>query len=651
MPGLFSLHSNWAAGAYSAALIWVNAYICRGLFFAEYTGYTNSLQGLWIAMARLGGGRWLWPAWWPYQDGGTPFEHLYMPLAPAATALYAITGGVSEARAFNALTGIVYCAGPVALFLMAWRMTGAAGYSFIAALAFSLTSPARALIPDPYFDPAFLWTSRRLYTTVVWDDTPHQLSLCFVMPAMLFLWRSLTRRRRPDYLIAWIFVVLSALASVFGVVTIALGSVCLLAALPRKEFFANARRIALIGIAAYLAVCPFLPPSLIAIIRRNQQMFPEDQWSPGSLYALAAAAAGFLLVWGISSRWIGDRATRFFLLFGFLFSAIPMMEAYWRKHFLPQAGRYQPEMEIGLALAVVFGIRPAMERLPRVARALAAVALLYLAAQQVIAHRRYAKETIAPVDITRKIEYRVAKWMEANFPGQRVMVPGSIAQWFNAFTDTPQLSGGSYSTTLNWTQQEAMVHILSAPAADAARSVLWLRAFGIQAVAVAGPRSPEFWKPYTDPLKFEGRLPVLWREDDVTIYRVPQKSALLAHVVPAAAGRGELSQYADSLEPVESFEFDGFRRGRIRASVPAGRLISVQTAYHPGWTARANGREAAVHAGGLGFLLIDPRCDGRCEIELAYDGGWEYKLCRALSLLAITATIGFLARRRADAVS
>ena len=42
---------------YVVALLSVNAYICRDLFFAEYTGHTNSIQGLWISMAGLAGSK------------------------------------------------------------------------------------------------------------------------------------------------------------------------------------------------------------------------------------------------------------------------------------------------------------------------------------------------------------------------------------------------------------------------------------------------------------------------------------------------------------------------------------------------------------------------------------------------------------------
>src|SRR5438874_8934347 len=85
---------------YVALLAAVNFYICRGLFVAEFTGHTNSIQGLWISMARLAGEHWFRPSWWPYQDAGVPFEHTYMPLVPAATALLAKCARLSSPRAF-----------------------------------------------------------------------------------------------------------------------------------------------------------------------------------------------------------------------------------------------------------------------------------------------------------------------------------------------------------------------------------------------------------------------------------------------------------------------------------------------------------------------------------------------------------------------
>ena len=65
-------------------------------------------------------------------------------------------------------------------------------------------------------------------------------------------------------------------------------------------------------------------------------------------------------------------------------------------------------------------------------------------------------------------------------------------------------------------------------------AVLWLKAFGVDAVAVSGPRSREFFKPFRNPRKFDGLLPELWRDGDDVIYRVPRRSTSLAHVVRPA---------------------------------------------------------------------------------------------------------------------
>ena len=71
--------------------------------------------------------------------------------------------------------------------------------------------------------------------------------------------------------------------------------------------------------------------------------------------------------------------------------------------------------------------------------------------------------------------------------------------------------------------------ILAGPDGAVARD--WLRIYGCDAVIVSGPASEEQFKPYAYPRKFDGVLPVLWRENDVTIYAVPRRSSSLADVV------------------------------------------------------------------------------------------------------------------------
>jgi hypothetical protein len=577
-------------------------------------------------MARLAGEHWFRPSWWPWQDAGVPFEHLYMPLVPAAAAIAAKLGRVPVSRGFFTVMGLVLCLGPATLFLLLRHMTGSVAASFWAVLAWSITSPARAVLPEGDVDPIRYWSSHRLYNAIVWDDLPHHTAMLFFPLAVLFLWRTLETRRLRDGLLAVVCICLTVLASVFGATALALATACMLVALGRGRL----RTVAAIAAVSYAIVCPFLPPSLILTIRSNQQRFVEDRWSAGSLIAMAVVLFGGALL----SRIPAKPATRFLLLFSFVAAAIPLADAWLGSHFVPQPNRYTAEMEIGAAMVMALTLAKALPLIRLRLRVAVAIFVSLVCIQQIASLRRFTEMITRPKDPTAGIEYRLARWMEGRYRGARVMVPGSVAQWFNVFTDTPQLSGASYSTTPNWNQQYAMTSVLTALTRDQAESaVLWLKAFGVQAATVAGPKSSEFWKGRSS-TKFDGLLPVLWRPEDTTVYGVPQRSPSLAHVVPADA-LGDLRKYVAALDdpvlPVAEMRWRDTRHFTIETTIHPGQVVSVQTSYHRGWHAAG----ARTRRDGLGLLVIEPSCDGPCRIEMTYDGGWEYLVCRVVSYCAL----------------
>ena len=65
--------------------------------------------------------------------------------------------------------------------------------------------------------------------------------------------------------------------------------------------------------------------------------------------------------------------------------------------------------------------------------------------------RRESRWIERTLDIQTTIEYKTSKWMEANMPGSRVFAPGTIGFWLNAFSDTPQITGGFDNGILNQT--------------------------------------------------------------------------------------------------------------------------------------------------------------------------------------------------------
>jgi hypothetical protein len=151
---------------------------------------------------------------------------------------------------------------------------------------------------------------------------------------------------------------------------------------------------------------------------------------------------------------------------------------------------------------------------------------------------------------------------------------------------------------------------------------------------------------------------VLWREADVTIYRVPQRTASLAHVVNETAivshspagprDTEEIEKYVAALNdpslPAADFHWAGPNSIQIRTMAGAGQAISVQVSYHPGWHAKSGNRMIEVRRDGLGLMWLRPECSGLCEIQLDYDGGWQLRVCRYISFTAMAVLLMLILR-------
>ncbi|MBV8907169.1 MAG: hypothetical protein JOZ22_26300, partial [Acidobacteriia bacterium] len=555
------------------------------------------------------------------------------------------------------------------LFLMAWLLTRAPGAAFLAGLFYSLTSPSQIFVPDASFSWNNFWGARRLFLMAEWDDTPHAAALALLPLAILLLVASLEKRRLRYYIPTIIVIALMAAASEFGPIEVLLTAICLLFVYRRSEWRPHLAITIAIGAFAWLLVAPYLYPSSIRATAQSAASGREPGFDLGSLTAAAVIAFGWAILWQYLPRWNKDWRVQFFVLFAYLTGSVPVLAAYLHRQLLPQPGRYKLEWEMALSLLLVFSLRPWFQRARRPLQVTLVLLFLALAAEQIASHRRYAKAILAPSDDTQSIEYRASVWAQQNLSGTRVMLPGTIGQWADAFTSVAQFGGGSWSKAMNPVQQMGVAAVYNGgatPEEDARVSLAWLRAFGVGAIAVNGPQSQEYWKPYAHPSKFEDVLPVLWRSDDVTFYRVPRRSPSLAHVVrPAAivkhapAGPNDLQEiqaYVGALDdadlPTAEADWLGSpNHMRIRTTAQPGQIISVQVSYHPGWHAHTSGRPIPIHADGLGLMWLDPRCQGPCELQLDYDGGWELRLAHYLSFAGMAALvavpIGTWLRKRA----
>jgi hypothetical protein len=577
-----------AGGA--AALLWTNAYICRDWFWHP-TAWMNSLHGYYAALARAGVS---WsPAWWPFWDCGIPFEFTSAPLLPAMSAALAALRRTPPSMGYQAVSAIFYCAAPLALFALACAITRAPVYSFFAALFYSLLSPAQILAPDGAFSWAEFAGAHRFKLLGLWDETPHCAALTF-----LFLFLAVRERR----VAAVAFLALAMLAWPFAIVAAGLSLLCLHTV--RKT---NTRHTAWIVVWALLLTARFLPPSLWYAM--GAALAAQYPWNLGVVKGLAGAAVIWFTIEHVIERRAIDWRLRWMALWAFAMGCAPLILRWAHSQVLPQAYRFRLEMEAAVALLAVFGLRAALERAPRVAKGAIAAAALALAVPLTIHERRLAKDVLYPADVTHTIEYRAAQRIARELPGARVLLPGSIAHWANAFTDIPQFSGGEGDTAYSQTQQSALRKIFEGD--DAHRAVALLQAYGTTAVAVSSPGSSEVWKPFEHPEKFDGVLPVLWSEEGVTVYRVPGDPAIL--------------------------EWKDRNHVAVHSVATPGQVISVPISYHPGWHAVVGGSSMDVHRDSLGLVSLRAAQPGPATVELTYDGGWELRLCGWITIAAALA--------------
>lgn len=634
---------------YIFVLLAINIYFVKKLFFLEFTDNMQTNAGSFMAISRFILQHWPHLDWFPWWFNGEPFENSYTPMLHLIDAAFAGVFHCSPARAFNFVTAAFYVLGPVSLFVFAWRVSRFIETSFLAALAYSLFSPA-ALFQTFRADlDHSVWNPWRLRVLVHYGEGPHVAEMTVLPLALLLLYLAITNRRFLWIALATATAAFATLINAFGAVDLAVGGICLVLCLRgRREIIESALLLALIGIGAYMWASPFLTPTLVRTLSANSQVVEGDYHTARLLPMQCLIVAAFLGLWFLTRR-AEPFLLRFSVLFGFVFFAITAMYAIAGRPALPQPNRYSVEMEMGLALAIPFLLRSYYLRAPSAVKLASIAVVLVLAAHQTVEYRRYAKSIIRSVDITSTIEYKIAQAMNANVGTERALVSAQAGTWLNLFSDTPQMDGGHGPFNPNFhSQQSAMYAIYSSENAgsrDAEVSILWLKAFGCHAVHVSGPNSRVDGKPFRNPAKFNGVLPVIWREEDDTIYAVPQRTRSLAHVIPETAvvqhgpihglDTAEAARYVAALDdprfPPAPLTWRTPAEAHIESAIHPGQLVSVQVTYDKGWRASSGGHAVPITRDGLGLIVLHPNCDGPCAIDLKFEGGTERELCRSAS--------------------
>jgi hypothetical protein len=197
--------------------------------------------------------------------------------------------------------------------------------------------------------------------------------------------------------------------------------------------------------------------------------------------------------------------------------------------------------------------------------------------------------------------------------------------------------------------QDVIFQIYAGDRADVALD--WLKAFGCDELIGGDPGSREVYHPISHPERFH-QLHELWRDGADVIYEIPRRNRSLAHAIrreqlverrPPGYDSAPLKPYLEALDdpslPPAGFQWRSPEAAAINGSFQRDQLISVQVTWDQGWKARMNGRPLSIWGDSLGQIVIEPRCEGPCTIELSYDGDWQDWSARIISRIAIAAGI------------
>ncbi len=650
----------------AAGIFALNAYIALNLFWTDYSSRMNSIEGAYVGLTRYIAQNGLSLGWFPLWYGGIPFQNTYPPLLHALSALVMVVFGISPGLAHHIVGATFYCLGPVFLYFLAARLSGSWKVALAASFLYTLFCPSTVMTAGLSTWAPSSGDPSRFLSLIKFGDSPHIAALALVPLALLAIDRALERTSATRVFLAALLTASVVLTNWLGASALTMAIVSyLLGILIQRRGLREIWITFWIGVFAYALALPWIPPSTIDRIRYNAQNVVGDfpLTSKHIYYALGIVtmlgASFFVLRWLRASVFTG------FSIFYSLLSLTLLLS--WEKldiALLPQPNRYHLEVDMGVCLAATCLGAMLLSRIPwkhvGTATVIAAVVLGFYQGKRA---RRSARYEVSSIDITGTIEYQQAVWLQQHLPNERVFMTGSSQFWLDAFADVPQIGGGFGQGIVN--QQIPVVHFgVPYMEGDGKYSALWLKLFGASSVAVSGAAGRDAYKEaWRDPKKFEGVVPALFRDGDDVIYSVPHRTNSLAHVIlrrdivlrpPINLVDFEPIRALDeTLEnpaiPLASFTWKTASEAVINAQMTRDQLLFVQVTYHPGWRAVSAGKEVPIQRDGLGLMVIEPQCDGACQVTLTYDGGVEMRVAKLISFIAFGGAFFALWRGRRKA--
>jgi hypothetical protein len=637
----------------SLILVCLSVALIKPLFRLKYLDNWASIESTFISDARMLSEHLPHPGWQPLWYCGTRTDYIYPPALRYGTVLISKVGHVLPVRAYHIYIAFVYVLGIAAIYWLVRTGSNSRGAAWLAAAATALLSPSFLLLKNVRHDSGF-WVPQRLHTLMFWGEGPHISALCVLPAALACAWVAL-RKPRPIALAgAGVLCALVTATNFYGAFALAIFYPLLVWSVWNGERTGPVLlRATAIPAIAYGLSAFWLTPSYIRITLIDLKWVAQPG-SAGWPIVLVIAVALFCFLSAKFSGGRPDREWRTFVLGSVFFLSIYVLGFYYFAFRMTgEAARLIPELDVALILGSVELLRGFWQR-PK--WRIAAILLVLLAFSPAV---RYLQHVWSPfpksAPLQNVFEYRTIQWVHDHIPGERILATGSIRFWFDAWSDNPQLDGGSDQGLLNQILKDAQWQLLYERRSDLA--VLWLQALGTSAVVVPEKTSLEPFHDIRSPGKFkEAGLPLLHDDGQGTlVYQVPRVHPGLARLVDSAGIRemkpihgGDdldgLTKYVAAVEdpgrPEATAVWRGFEEVDIQATSRPGESLLLQETWDPAWHAyenAGNGKELPLHVEPvMDFMLIDVP-EGAHNIRMRFETPLENRFGQALFVLTLIA--------------
>jgi hypothetical protein len=581
----------------------LTALLIRPIWKLKFHDNWASIESTFIADARILTDHWPRPLWNPFWYTGARFDYIYPPALRYGTAILAKYYPMSTAKAYHLYTGFFYCFGIAAVYFLARVGFRRRWAGWAAAFGAAVVSPAYLFLPAIARD-GFEWGNARLNALVRFGEGPHMTALAWLPLAIACAWLALSRR-------SFRWTLLGGLASAGVVANNFYGATALAMFFPllcwawwvTHRDWRLFRFVLPIPFIAYGLCASWFTPSYVKLTLRNMQYVssPGNLWS-GSIALVVLLA--FLAFTDRRYRLQTHRTWELFLAGSFLFFSLNTLGNYWFNfRLIGEPMRLVPELDLIYIFALI-GLAVWLwprGRLAQTTVLLGALTIVGIHHDYLWRHRSIFPKRMAPEDT---VYYRIPAWIAANHPHSRSYVTGAVRFWFNTWHDLAQLGGSSEQGLENPMVMPSQWEILLGE--DPRGAIAWLKAMGVDLVAVHGPNSEEVYKDFQYPRKFDNVLPVVFDDGkDNRIFEIPRRWRSLGRVVDAAALSAApkianqtdfpaIEAYVNLLEKgpdvATATQWHGTEELEIRLARPTapGEALVAQVTFDKYWKAESN---------------------------------------------------------------